>query len=77
MAIKRKMTVAAPFWVEFDVEAAGEPQAIYEVAPKIQALEKFLNDGGYTFMLEPLRLRRPRTALKAQQREALRRDGAS
>jgi hypothetical protein len=73
MAATKELTVVALFSVEFEVGAAGEPEAIYAVAPKVQALEKFLNDEGYTFTMETLRVRRPRTAEKALEREARKR----
>lgn len=75
MATTRELTVAVFFSIEFEVEASGEPEAVLAVAPQVQALEKFLNDEGYTFTMETVRVRRPRTAVKAQEREERRRNG--
>ena len=75
MAVERDLTVAVIFAIEFEVEAAGEPEAILKAAPDIQKLEKFMTDEGYKFKLETARVRRPRSSEKAKEREAARRSG--
>jgi hypothetical protein len=67
---KRAMTVAVNFWVEFDVEEEGEPEAILKMAPQIHELQEKLAKLGYISQIEKVRVRRPRTAEKAQVRES-------
>jgi hypothetical protein len=67
---EKDLTVAVYFAIEFEVKASGEPEAVLKAAPDIQALEQFMTDRGYNFKMEMARVRRPRTAVKAQEREA-------
>lgn len=73
MAVVRPMTVGVMFVVEFETTASGEPEAILKLGPAIHELEEKLNRMGYNFRLDQVRVRRPQTAKKAQEREATRR----
>lgn len=73
MAVQKEMTVAVDFTAEFDTIAPGEPEAVMRASQKVLALEEALNKMGYTVEMGRVRVRRPRTAEKAQEREAERR----